>query len=337
MSNPEPISASRVKTLYNCSYLFYVEYILKLKGESNDGARRGNVCHSLFEPLLNERHRKLYDCVVENGSISFCPAIKRFVLWKMAKEGLVNEFDNKGNNNYELIDSMIQVGLRNNFFLEGETLEKPEHEFRLKNKSPKYEIRGFIDKLSTYINENGEKVAHIVDYKTSQYKFTPKELDFNIQGLMYALYIWKKWGLRSKVDFIFLRFPDDPVQTLEYTPEDLEGFEDYLEHVQEKMNNFSLRDARLNLAANKGYPDKEEGFCKRAMCGRGNVEGQLKNDGTPYWSCPFKYPFEYYQLVNRQGQLIESSKDRRELEGKVKKGWLIRDAAFPGCPAFNVV
>ena len=60
MSEPiTPLSASRIKTAQSCSWLYWCKYKLKLPEKSNDGARRGSICHLVFE-VLGVKGRKRY-------------------------------------------------------------------------------------------------------------------------------------------------------------------------------------------------------------------------------------------------------------------------------------
>ena len=58
MSEPQTtLSASRIKTAQGCSWLYWCKYKLKLPDASNDGAKRGSICHLIFE-LLGEKRRR---------------------------------------------------------------------------------------------------------------------------------------------------------------------------------------------------------------------------------------------------------------------------------------
>ena len=51
MSERVTLSASRIKTAQSCSWLYWFKYILKAPDKSNDGAKRGTICHLVFELL----------------------------------------------------------------------------------------------------------------------------------------------------------------------------------------------------------------------------------------------------------------------------------------------
>ena len=59
------LSASRIKTLQQCSWKYWCNYKLKLPDKSNDGASRGWICHLIFELLGEPRHKKHYDLIAE--------------------------------------------------------------------------------------------------------------------------------------------------------------------------------------------------------------------------------------------------------------------------------
>ena len=81
--------------------------------------------------------------------------------------------------------------------------------------------------------------------------------------------------------------------------------------------------------------DRDAGFAGRVVCGRADYAGQLKKDGTPMWHCPFKFPRDYYVLVNEKGDWVASADERETLVGRAKNGLKIEKAKYEGCPAFS--
>ena len=63
------LSASRIKVAQTCSWQYWAKYILKLPDKSNDGAKRGSICHLVFECLGNPRHKKHYSKILKNKDI----------------------------------------------------------------------------------------------------------------------------------------------------------------------------------------------------------------------------------------------------------------------------
>ena len=88
------LSASKIKTVEGCSWLYYSKYILKLPDISNSGASRGTICHLIFELLLTDRHKKYFEdlCSGKAGVIKN-PAIHRLIL-KNAKKLKVDDEEN---------------------------------------------------------------------------------------------------------------------------------------------------------------------------------------------------------------------------------------------------
>jgi hypothetical protein len=295
------LSASRIKTLETCSWVYWLNYHAKVPQSQNDGALRGTICHTIFELLLNKRHLKNYKRVIKKNSIDGDEAIARLVK-KLAKQVDLKE------DNYKLLNDMILVGLKNDFFGEGGEIVKPEYAFDIVNEEPKYHIKGFIDKPIKI-----KKEMHIIDYKSSKYKFRGDDLEANIQAMMYSLASKKLWPkLKPIVKFLFLRFPKQPIQELTFDDNQLKGFEHYLQHINEYVNNFDENSAQANFAI--------DNVKNKWMCQVGG------------WKCPYKDPYEYYVKVNDKGQIVETS-----LQNNFKdiKGFKVETRKYEGCPKFN--
>lgn len=298
------LSASRIKTLEICSWTYWNHYHKKIPQKQNDGSLRGTICHTIFELLLNSRHKKHYDKVIKNNSIKGSKPITRLVKKLKARVGL-------DESNFEILDQMIMVGLKHDFFGEKDgKIVSPEYAFEIKNDNPKYHIKGFIDKP---IKSKNKMV--IIDYKSSKAKFRGDDLEANIQAMMYSLASKKLWPkLKPIVRFLFLRFPKQPIQELEFTEDQIKGFEHYLEHINDYINNFNESAAKANFAIDN---DKS-----KWMCGVGN------------WRCPYRDAYEYYVKLNEKDEVIETS-----LDGKFKNitGFKIEKRKYNGCPKFNFV
>lgn len=327
------LSASRIKTLENCSWLYWTKYHLKIPDIKNEGSIKGNICHTIFECLLKKKHKKLYDKVVKSDSIfGFgCLPILRYVKRQLIKEDIFNE------DNLEHVNQMILVGLKNDFFDKGWKLLKPEYEFKIDNEDPRYVIRGFIDKTSS---KKGE--IKITDYKSSKNKFEGSDLDFNVQSLAYQL-VGKKENPKAKkitTRFLFLQFPNDPFQELQYDNDTLDGFEYYLADKFEQINNFTEDDARSNMAIDHGFP-KDGSFTGKKLCSLYcSYFGQLKKDGSRMWHCPAKFAFDYYALVDKEGNVKKTSFEESDLIKSKNnltesENLVIVKKSYGGCPAFK--
>ena len=295
------LSASRIKTLETCSWTYWLNYHLKIPQRSNDGSDRGTICHTIFELLLNKRHLKNYKRIIKKNSIDGDEGVAKLVK-KLAKKVQLKE------ENYKLLNDMILVGLKNDFFGDGGEIVKPEYAFDITNEEPKYHIKGFIDKPIKI-----KKEMHIIDYKSSKYKFRGDDLEANIQAMMYSLASKKLWPkLKPIVKFLFLRFPKQPIQELSFDEDQIKGFEHYLEHINNYVNNFDENSAQANFAI--------DNVKNKWMCQVGG------------WKCPYKDAYEYYVKLDKNGNQVESSlnNDFKNLEG-----FTVETRKYEGCPKFK--
>lgn len=299
--NLKALSASRIKTLETCSWVYWNNYHTKVPQSQNDGALRGTICHTIFELLLNKRHLKNYKRIIKSNSIDGDEAVSKLVK-KSCKKVSLNE------DNYKLLDQMIMVGLKHDFFGEDGKIVKPEFPFEIKNDNPKYHIKGFIDKPI-----KKKKEMHIIDYKSSKYKFRGDDLEANIQAMMYSLASKKLWPtLKPIVKFLFLRFPKQPIQELNFSEDQIKGFEHYLEHINEYINNFDEDSAKSNFAI-----DSEK---NKWMCQIGG------------WRCPYKDSYKYYVKIDANGEVTETSLKN---DIKEQEGFSIQERHYDGCPKWK--
>jgi hypothetical protein len=327
MSEPQmkALSASRIKTLESCSWLYWCNYHLKLPKMENDGARKGTICHNIFELLLAPKNRKIYNEIIAADSIKIRPSIGKLITKYAKLLGLVLTPEN-----LLQIETMILVGLKTDFFVEGGQVIKPEYQFEIVNDGPRYYIKGFIDKPAI----RGMELV-IDDFKSSKKQFSGEDHESNIQALIYSLAAKKIWpDFKPTVRFIFLQYPDNPIQAVEYNNDVLKGFELYLAHVQELVDRFSETDAKSNFAADKPAPSSGE-FKGKLLCGFAKTKGQLKKDGTKMWHCDYKFPFDYWVVKDKNGNLVSTAFDKNKI--KLKDGETIELAHYSGCPRFNSV
>ena len=297
-----PLSASRIKTAQSCSWLYWCKYKLKLPDKSNDGARRGSICHLVFEVLGAKGRKKYYNKILKTQDVFSVPSIKRLVLKHAVREGIDDS------ENVELMKDMSFNGLSYDFF--GCDLGKPTEEYSekdfdiIKNDGNiKYKIRGFIDKLFLY---KKKKFAIIRDFKTSKEVFKGKDQTDNLQDLMYSLAVKNLFPEYSErvSEFLFLKFDLDPdavksgvVRMKALDENELEGFEMQLSEIQKYLDNFSEKNAKQNFALHQGFP-KDSSFSGKLLCGFATKKGELKKDGSPKWHCPMKFDFFFYEVCN---------------------------------------
>lgn len=349
MKELTPLSASKIKTAQSCSWSYWANYILKVPDSSNDGAKRGWICHLIFELLGDPRHRKIYDEIVLRDSVFECEPVRRLIQYH-ARKLSVNDSDN-----LKLIDNMTLAGLHFDFF--GENRGKPdqaisEQEFNITvdEEGKLYRLRGFIDKLFLY---NKKKLAVIRDFKTSKSVFKGSELTDNLQDLIYTLAVKKlfpKFKTRE-VEFLFVKFDLNStgnIKMKDLSPEELEGLELQLTQIQDFLENFDEYDAISNLAAtkypeNRGYPP-DGSFGGLLKCGKDGYKiskGQplLDKDGNKVvaYICPHRKPMEYYVIRDSDGNIIKScfKQDKNKLTPNKSKGETVELFSYSGCPHWN--
>ncbi len=303
------LSASRISTFEKCSWSYWCNYHLKVPQKGNDGANRGTVCHLVFELLLRKKHKHHFDSIIENGTVTTNLAVVTLVTKNLKKLGAFNE------ENFELCMKMILVGLNHDFYGNGSEVEEPESEleFLLENESPKYKIRGYIDKVLKY-----EDKIKIVDYKSSKKKFKGEELSANLQAMAYTLASKKQIFKNIKdveVEFLFLKFPRQPAQQVVVSDAQLSGFEHYLEHVYNLINNFTIKEASSNFASDNPST--------RWMCKAGAT-----------WQCPYYEEVEYYALRDEYDDIIKTSFNKKDLPSP-KDGQRVVKLIYEGCPAHS--
>ena len=340
MKPPEtPLSASRIKTAQSCSWLYWCKYKLNLPDKSNDGAKRGSICHLIFELLGEKKRKKYYNKIIKAQDIFAVPSIKRLVM----KHAVREQVDDP--ENIELIKEMTYNGLTYDFF--GGDLGKPTKEFSekdfeiIKNDGEvSYKIRGFIDKLFLY---KKKKFALIRDFKTSKSVFKGKDATDNLQDLMYSLAVKNLFPEYSKrvSEFLFLKFDLDSessnsglMQMKPLDNEELYGFELQLTEIQRYLDNFSEKHARCNFAANKGFPN-DGSFTGKLLCGFAKEKGELKLDGSPKWHCSMKFDFFYYHVKNKDGDVIASYFEEDFTEDLVPDDCTYEIKYYEGCPAHS--
>lgn len=302
------LSASRIKTLQTCSWTYWCKYILKLPDTTNDGAQRGNVVHKFLEVLLNsEKHIKTFNLIRSKGIEASNSAI-RFVNILAKRYSVTSE------ENLEQIRAMIEVALTLDFYCKGCKELKGESRFDLKNEDPAYEITGFIDKIAIFPKGR----AKICDYKSSKVKFPKKELASNVQAMMYSLVAKKIHKMKDvKVEFHFLKFPKSPIQEATFTQEQLDGFEIYLNYLNDFLSDYNESNALADLAV--------KSYSKKWLCG---------SPDPKKWSCPFRRPFEYFALLDAKGGVKKAS-FKANLKPDSLKGEMIVKKEYSGCPHYN--
>lgn len=322
------LSPSRLKTYDSCSYLYYAKYLEKVPDASNSGAAIGTAVHDTCEILFNKaKWWSFVEGIIKSRVIP--DSVRRYMKISLTKSGFFSA------ENLAKAEKFLLVALDNDFWMEGAKIVKqPEEEFEI---GEEYKIKGFLDKYAIYQDATGEYYAIIYDYKSQKNRFLESEIEFNIQAYAYLLYVKKRHPeiniLKSSVKFILLAFPEDPIQEFKITFEgQLSGFEKFLKFKQQEVDEFN-KDSRLeNAAKNQPYPEKDGGFKGPIMCGRARFPGQMsaKGDKELYF-CKYKFPFEYYVSIDKDGKIKETSR----APIKESDGLKVETRQYMGCEAFK--
>jgi ATP-dependent helicase/DNAse subunit B len=317
------LSASRIKTLQSCSWSYYANYVLKLPQTNNSGAMRGTIAHLIFEILSNKRHHKYVKRIVKKDTCEAVPSVWRLI-FKTAKnigldlDEMVKPLKKEPEiTNLKCIDEMILVGLKFDF-MDIKGFVGSEWAFDIVNESPKYRIVGFVDRL---VKEADGRLV-VRDYKSSKKPFDAEELESNLQSMMYTLALKKKYPNEYKeivAKFLFLRYPKDPEKSSPvFSDTVLEGFEHYLEHISQHLQNFSDEHAKTNFARHD--------FSKKWMC-------QTKSG----WKCPYLSAIDYKVLLDKDGKIIKSVFASDDInKNDIKEGFIVEQRRYEGCPAWEV-
>lgn len=360
MSNKTPLSASRIKCLDTCSWDYYCNYHLKLPDSDNTGSAMGSCCHNIYEFLGEKRRKKLYNKLIKNQNIECVPQIERYARLYLLKRGFHAEQWTVSAHGEEvqlidLVERMLLEGLNYDFFCESngkpyKSISEKSFDIQVEEGEVNYRVRGFIDKLFLFKESMS---AVIRDFKSSKRKFEGKDVDDNIQDLIYRLAVKKLYPeyVKRHMEFVFLQYDCGShcekkggiLVTPEVDDAELEGLEHFLTDIQKVVDNFDEDLALSNMAADKGFVDKYYGFGGLVKCGMRNVKGkfvpvtdpnQKKKNGDPAWFCPQKFAYHYYVILNEDGSIAASSKKKKDLP-KTRKGQKIEKRFYSGCPSFQ--
>lgn len=275
---PIKVSASRLKTLEECSLRFYYGEIVGVpQGLSHIKARIGTLVHVIVEVIMNPRRSILFRHILDHGfRFSDCPpSLLRYIRWHCKRE-LIHEYD------LDEIAAMVDVaflGIKPYF---ADPLNRPTYhnERRFELKLGDATISGFIDLLLLWSDR-----CVVLDFKTQKIKFPKAELDSNIQAMLYQTAVSQEFGLIPTVDFIMLRHAPGPrasekhIQRVQpHSKPILAGLSLYVQEMYKVVNNFTFEEACAN-------PCKNDYFCKSF--------------------CPYLLPFDYLSL-QKDGHQIKS-------------------------------
>lgn len=320
MNEKVKLSASRIKTLELCSQKYYLEKIVRLPETVHPRTIVGTVCHEFLEWLnsakdLKENWEKLEKCNYDISKLKY--ALDHL-------NSIIEKYNVRNDLRSDIIP-MINVAILyfKEAFKDAEIIFNPEVEFEIEG--DKFVVLGFIDML---IKKNGRYL--ICDMKSMKSKFDKKEIEYNIQAIIYQWAIKQIYGTESDVEFIMMRFspktryPQNHIQRVPYIGEDaFRGLKAYLEYLGEYLEDFDEKKSRNNFAIRD--------ITKAWFCNKN--KGEFKVDGSPAFYCPYKYPFDYFAKY-KENKLIKTAFTLEELN-PIEEGEEVRKEVHSGCPAFK--
>ena len=329
----ETLSASKIKVLKSCSWQYWCKYGLKLPDKTNDGALKGSIVHLVLECLGNPRHKKHYDQIVETRDMYSSVAVNILIEKHAIKNNLMSE------DHLQDIYRMALEGVLYDFF--GKSYGKPseiisekDFELEIDEGDVRYKVKGFIDKLFIYKKKG---LAVIRDFKTNKKIYEGEEVSDNLQDYIYTLAVKKLYPQYKDItmEFVFLKHSPDNGGVLKMeakTDYELNGFEFELTQYQKYADSFTEETAKSNYAYNQGMP-KDGSFSGRLLCGFAKSADEKKKDGSPKWYCTYKFGFDYYVVIDKDGNDKKSYWTKKS--AKLEKGEKIQKRSYGGCPCFN--
>ena len=188
------------------------------------------------------------------------------------------------------------------------------------------EVRGFIDRAAKFgpTKEYPNGYYLIRDYKSQRDVFSEEEISYNIQAYIYQWAINREFNLPVVVEFVLLRH--NLIQRVEWIGEEkMEGVIDYLKHVSAYVQDFNIKKAQKNLAAQ----DKDkEWLCAKYV----RSKYELKKDGQPKFCCYAKWPTTLYMVLDKDNN-VKYSTDKPEYIKEEE--WInVKIIKYGGCPHF---
>lgn len=166
-------SKSAFECFDNCSWQYYLQYIIGLRTPSGKSALLGTICHNVLELLAKFKKSKR----IHNRTILNNPDILLDICFarhsRMTPEiPLVNADKNECRKWLsKILDGprdprkLDVIYVEHGFLME---FHKPGFKYQFKDIIGQFCLNGYID-LINIIEENGEKVLEIVDYKFGKY------------------------------------------------------------------------------------------------------------------------------------------------------------------------
>ncbi len=279
MTQPIRVSASRLKTLKECTVSFWYQEIVNLPEATHWKTKVGSLVHLLFECCLNPRRASLLRAALKDDTwrATDQPELARFIRWQLHRMGVTLS-------SVDEVSELLRVAflaIKPHFDAYFAVLDAGQPapfayytERRFKMQVGEATMSGFIDLLLVWPDR-----ALVIDLKSQREKWVRADVPNNVQAIIYQLACLREFGFVPPVEFIMLRhppskrFPHNHIQSVAAPSRaHLMGLESYVESMYGVVNRFTAEDA---LA----HPHDDEGFCIRV--------------------CQFYKPFTYWARVKQ--------------------------------------
>lgn len=196
------VTASRIDIYNRCNFEYFCKYGLKIQSVrplTVDPANRGTVMHFLFQSVLEYFGESFSEAA--DGEIK---ALTERLLWEFSEQNLGGDFGKtaKFKADYSRLGSAayeILLNMREEFKVSKFRPERFEYDLSRKDgesvlsiplgRGVSVNIRGVVDRVDTYISNDGKKYIRVIDYKTGDKKFCFEDIynGINLQLLLYML------------------------------------------------------------------------------------------------------------------------------------------------------
>ncbi len=203
-------SASRIEKYYKCPYMYFCQYGLKAKAKKRadiDNLQFGTIIHYVMEKVLSENSKESFIKMEDDDLKAIIDKIIDEYLDKNmnSDEGKTQIFLRKiqiiNNTAFFVLKALINEFSNCDFIpshFELNIGKEEEGEYNVKpylidfENGDQIKLVGTVDRVDSY-NMGGNSYLRIVDYKSSEEKFTLSDIFYglNMQMLIYLFAIWQ--------------------------------------------------------------------------------------------------------------------------------------------------
>lgn len=314
------VSASQLKTFYQCPFSYFCQYGLRIRERKEakiDPLEIGNIVHEVLEKFFTAYKKSEYSSMDEDTKKSFInSAVNRYLEGYLGgseqkDEGFLFELEMIKNNIYIVVNHIIEELSQSDFDVVKCEMAIPgdigKHTIRLSSGNS-ISIIGKVDRADI-MNSGGVQYLRVIDYKTGPMDFRIGDIvhGINMQMLIYLHTILRE-GKESYGEM-------SPAGIL-YAPAEIEPFADSNQSKEEikaglqkklKMNGLVLDDENVILGM-----DKTDGKTYIPVAVKPNRDANYRITGEE-----FEKVFEHidYTVKNMGNRLFDGKIEATPLKG----------------------